>query len=74
MRDLNSAVSGNDSYSEMKSPYPIRFTGDAINHISAHPIQLKLEDWEWHEEVINGQTHCVITNRRLAQTPAAVVL
>lgn len=66
MRDFNPAIPRNQSYNEMKSPYPIRFTGDAINHLSANPIQVRLEEWEWHEEIINGQTHCIITNRRVA--------
>ncbi len=66
MREFKPASPRSHSYHEMKSPYPVRFTADAINHLAANPTRLKLEEWEWHEEIINGQTHCVITNRRTA--------
>ncbi|MFT4094624.1 MAG: hypothetical protein QM640_13420 [Niabella sp.] len=47
--------------------FPIRFTGDAINHLSALQAQINLEEWVWHEEDINGQRHCIITDRSPAK-------
>lgn len=46
-----------------QSTFPIRFTGDAIKYLSSANTSINLKDWRWHEEEINGQRHCVITDR-----------
>lgn len=46
-----------------KSNFPIRFTGDAIKYLSSAKMSINLNEWRWHEEEINGQKHCIITDR-----------
>lgn len=41
----------------------LSFTGDAINHLSTLQREIDLNEWEWHEEVINGELRCIITDR-----------
>ncbi|MCH5599409.1 hypothetical protein [Niabella ginsengisoli] len=52
----------NLSGGDLPSEFPIRFTGDAIQYLSGS-VLINLNDWQWHEEVINGQKHCIITDR-----------
>ena len=62
MRDAPTNHPGNFSIGDVPGEFPIRFTGDAIEYLSAStPINLK--DWKWHEEEINGQRHYIITDR-----------
>ncbi|HTG56496.1 MAG TPA: hypothetical protein VL943_09525 [Niabella sp.] len=66
MRDAFTNNSRNFGGSEAASAFPIRFTGDAIQYLSAS-MSINLSDWKWHEEEINGQKHCVITDRLLSE-------
>lgn len=43
----------------------ISFTGNAIDHLSSSQTSINLNDWEWHEEIINGEAHCIITDKLL---------
>lgn len=49
------------------SDYSVRFTSDAIGYVSDTAQPINLEEWEWHEEIINGQVFCIITNKRFAE-------
>ncbi len=49
------------------SDHSVRFTSDAIGYVSDTPQPINLEEWEWHEEIINGQVFCIITNKRIAE-------
>ncbi|GAB3421604.1 hypothetical protein [Niabella aquatica] len=62
MRDALSNNPGNFIGAESHSSFPIRFTGDAIQYLSSD-MSINLNDWKWHEEYINGQRHCVITDK-----------
>ena len=66
MRDAFTNNSRNFGSSEAVGAFPIRFTGDAIQYLSAS-MSINLSDWKWHEEEINGQKHCVITDRLLSE-------
>ncbi|MGE9315144.1 hypothetical protein ACLOAU_26065 [Niabella sp. CJ426] len=66
MRDAFTNNSRNFGSSDAASAFPIRFTGDAIQYLSAS-MSINLNDWKWHEEEINGQKHCVITDRLLSE-------
>lgn len=41
----------------------ICFTGNTISYLSSSDITINLEEWVWHEEVINGEKHCIVTDR-----------
>ena len=62
MRDALTTSSRNFNGSDVPGDFPIRFTGDAIQYLSG-PTSINLNDWQWHEEEINGQRHCIITDR-----------
>ena len=62
MRDAVTKNSGNLGAGELAWEFPIRFTGDAIEHLSTSTL-INLKDWKWHEEDINGQRHYIITDR-----------
>jgi hypothetical protein len=68
MRDALSNSPGNFIGAASYSSFPIRFTGDAIQYLSSG-MSIDLNDWKWHEESINGQQHCVITDK-LSADPA----
>lgn len=68
MRDALSNNPGNFMGAVSHSSFPIRFTGDAIKYLSSD-MSIDLNDWKWHEEYINGQRHCVITDK-LPMDPA----
>lgn len=46
----------------------ISFTGNAIEHITITGIQkvINLKEWIWHEEIINGSKHYIITDKALS--------
>lgn len=41
----------------------ISFTGNAIQYLSVADQSINLNEWEWHEEIINGQKHCIVTDK-----------
>lgn len=41
----------------------ISFTANAINYLSSTYTAINLKEWIWHEEVIDGEMYCVITDR-----------
>lgn len=47
----------------------VSFTGNAINYlsISANEKGINLQDWIWHEQVINGERYYVITDRAISK-------
>jgi len=68
MRDALFNNSRNFNGAELQCAAPIRFTGDAIKYLSSN-MSINLNDWKWHEEYIDGQRHCVITDK-LTTDPA----
>ncbi|HMR82404.1 MAG TPA: hypothetical protein PKE30_04705 [Niabella sp.] len=67
MRDALFNNSRNFNGLEAPSSASIRFTGDAIKYLSSD-MSINLNDWKWHEEYINGQQHCVITDKLSADS------
>lgn len=42
----------------------ISFTGNAIRYLSSSNDKgIDLRDWEWHEQVVNGEKYYVITDK-----------
>ena len=66
MRDTQTGASVRANDGNDTSPFPIRFTGNAIQHLSANMAPFNLKEWQWHEEEINGQRLCIITDRFLS--------
>ncbi|MCF3108317.1 hypothetical protein LL912_05965 [Niabella sp. CC-SYL272] len=49
---------------DFRHKFPVSFTGDAINQLSAsEPALFDIREWIWHIEVINGVEYCVVTDR-----------
>ncbi|MFT4094988.1 MAG: hypothetical protein QM640_15260 [Niabella sp.] len=48
----------------------ISFTGNAIAYLSPAPETIDLNEWEWHEEIINGEKYCIVTDRLNAVSAA----
>lgn len=47
-------------------PMNICFTANAIAFLSSSNMTINLSEWVWHEEVINGCIHHIITDRIIA--------
>ncbi|WWC84213.1 hypothetical protein PIECOFPK_01946 [Mycovorax composti] len=49
---------------------PVCFTGNAITYLSSErDMRVNLDEWEWHEEIIDGEVYCIVTDRRNAEKP-----
>ena len=52
----------NDKPEDVFTAVNISFTGDAIQYLSTSDKVINLDEWEWHEEIINGEKYCIVTD------------
>lgn len=43
--------------------FPVKFTADAIRHLSGLNGLFDIKEWVWHIEIINGEKHCIVTDK-----------
>ncbi|MCH5718760.1 hypothetical protein [Niabella hibiscisoli] len=65
---MNRLLFDNDSQSQ-STQVPVQkicFTANSIHYLATIHLPVNLDDWEWHEEVIDGANTFVITDKRSA--------
>lgn len=43
------------------------FTSNSIHYLATTHLPVNLDEWEWHEEMIDGTYTCVITDKKLPE-------
>ncbi len=57
---------GNETVDGIIVTMNVSFTGDAINYLSPSARNgINLNEWIWHEQVVNGERYYIVTDKRV---------
>ncbi|MGC4234244.1 MAG: hypothetical protein QM594_14795 [Niabella sp.] len=62
-RTFENNVKNNERFSDITGAVTISFTGNAINYLPFTIMPINLEEWVWHEGVVNGRKCCIVTDK-----------
>ena len=51
------------AFSEIPDAVAISFTSNAIEYLPSVTMPIDLDEWVWHEEIVNGRKLCIVTDK-----------